>query len=147
MVCSFLMTSIHVRLQLGGAFYDPKSNHVLKSGFSRPNGYNTYHTTRHAEIQAIKCYHELPKQRKVEILIWRSDRNGVISPAFCCLCCKKSIFKNGLQDKIFTFNHNKKISAIIEHPQVSKGMKILFNLQNAKKAHPSKTYKQQNICV
>lgn len=125
------MISLRAKLQYRGVFYEKKSNYVYKMGTSRPNGYNSYHSSVHAEIQAIKFFKTIEKNRKLNILIWRADKSGGIHPAYSCLCCSKYIIKNNLSEKVFTFDYNGKIvKAITDNPEVSKGMKIKWDKYN-----------------
>lgn len=98
-------------------------------GTSRPNGINTYHTTIHAEIQAVKSLYSNPNKHKLQILLWRVNKDGSVVPAYSCLCCSKYIIKKNLEHKVFTFHNEKKISALIKDPELSKGMKIKFGYE------------------
>jgi len=98
-------------------------------GVSRPNPNTSYHTSIHAEIQAIKLYKSIDKNRKLNILIWRVDKLGVVHGVFSCLCCSKFIIKNNLKNKVFTFDNNGNIiNAVIDKPEISKGMKLKWNI-------------------
>lgn len=101
-------------------------------GTSRPNGENTYHTTVHAEIQAVKHYKAHPNNRKLQILIWRVNKEGGILPAFSCLCCKKYLQRKGVAHKVLTFENEKPLCAIVPNPSVSKGMKLKFSVNTDK---------------
>ena len=107
-------------------------------GVSRPNPNDSYYTSIHAEIQAIKLYKSIDKNRKLNILIWKVDKSGIVRPAYSCLCCSKYIIKNNLDNKVFTFdNDGKIINALVDNPEVSKGMKIKWNMykSDTKRCH------------
>lgn len=100
--------------------YDKNKKIILDYGSSRPNGYGLSKISIHAEELAIKKCKKINK-KNIEIYIWKYNKNGTIKPWFCCKSCTKLAYKYNYNNKIFTFDEDKKITAIIDKPNISLG--------------------------
>lgn len=110
------------------AFYDPKRKNILDFGSSRACGCNHNRISIHAEQNAIDYCRKNDKRKNFEIYIWRYTKNGDLKSAHCCYSCTKLINKYGFQNRVYTFNDDNIVDAIIDNPQVSLGYKIKNNL-------------------
>ena len=122
------MILIPSRQQSNIAFYDPKRKNILNFGSSRACGCNHNKISIHAEQSAINYCRKHDIRDKYEIYIWRYNKEGNIKSAHCCNGCTKLVKKYGYNDRIYTFENDKKYNAIIDNPQVSLGYKIKHNL-------------------
>ena len=109
------------------AFYDRKKKIIVKSGGCRANGNSASKITCHAEELAIKYCLRHDKKNKYDIYIWRYGNSGDIKTTTCCKSCTKLATKYNYQNRIFTFENNKIINAVVENPAVSLG-NMLRNL-------------------
>ena len=109
------------------AYYDRKKKIIVKSGSCRANGNSSSKITCHAEELAIKYCKKYDKKNKYDIYIWRYGKGGDIKTTACCKSCTKLANKYNYQDRIFTFENNNIISAVVENPVVSLG-NMLRNL-------------------
>lgn len=110
------------------AFYDPKRKNILDFGSSRACGCNHNRISIHAEQNAIDYCRKNDKRKNYEIYIWRYTKNGDLKSAHCCHSCTKLINKYGFQNRVYTFDNENIINAIIDNPQVSLGYKIKNDL-------------------
>ncbi len=110
------------------AFYDPKRKNILDFGSSRACGCNHNKISIHAEQNAINYCRKNDKRKNYEIYIWRYTKDGDLKSAHCCHSCTKLIHKYGFQNRVYTFDNENIINAIIDNPQVSLGYKIKNDL-------------------
>ena len=110
------------------AFYDPKRKNILDFGSSRACGCNHNKISIHAEQNAINYCRKNDKRKNFEIYIWRYTKDGDLKSAHCCYSCTKLINKYGFQNRVYTFDNENIINAIIDNPQVSLGYKIKNDL-------------------
>ena len=110
------------------AFYDPKRKNILDFGSSRACGCNYNKISIHAEQNAINYCRKTDKRNNYEIYIWRYTKDGNLKSAYCCHSCTKLIHKYGYNDRIYTFDDDNIVDAIVDNPQVSLGYKIKNNL-------------------
>ena len=110
------------------AFYDPKRKNILDFGSSRACGCNHNKISIHAEQNAINYCRKTDKRNNYEIYIWRYTKDGNLKSAHCCHGCTKLIHKYGYNDRIYTFDDDNIVDAIVDNPQVSLGYKIKNNL-------------------
>ena len=110
------------------AFYDPKRKNILDFGSSRACGCNHNKISIHAEQNAINYCRKTDKRNNYEIYIWRYTKNGNLKSAYCCHSCTKLIHKYGYNDRVYTFDDDNIVDAIVDNPQVSLGYKIKNNL-------------------
>ena len=109
--------------------YDKKKKNIVNYGTNRPCGCNYHKSSIHAEQIAINyCRHS--KNRNLEIYIWRWDKYGNIKKTNSCISCTILANKYNYQNKIFTFNNDKKCSAIVQNPDLSLAYKIKYDLEN-----------------
>lgn len=108
--------------------YDKRKRIVVHSGSSRACGCNHHKTSIHAEQRAFEYLRNHKKNKNLQIYIWKWDKCGDIKPAYCCVSCKQLLMKYNYQDKIFTFENDKIISAITENPNLSLGYMIKYGL-------------------
>tara|TARA_B100001123_G_C15341496_1_gene1035162 strand:+ start:7238 stop:7666 length:429 start_codon:yes stop_codon:yes gene_type:complete len=93
--------------------YDKRKKKVIDKGTSRACGENHPKISIHAEEKCISyCRKNDKNRRKYEIYIWRYSKKGKVKPVFSCYGCSKIISKFNYQNKVFTFENNKKISAM-----------------------------------
>lgn len=109
------------------AFYNPTKKTIVNWGSSRACGCNNTKSSIHAEVNAIN-YCNTKKNNKLNIYIWRYNIEGNIKPAYCCNSCTKVINKYNYNNRVFTFVNRKKVSALVENPQISLAWKIMHNL-------------------
>lgn len=107
--------------------YDKRKKIIVYSGSSRPCGCNHHKTSIHAEQRALE-YLRYKNNKNLQIYIWKWGKSGDLKPAYCCVSCKQLLMKYNYQDKIFTFENDKIISAITENPNLSLGYMIKYGL-------------------
>ncbi len=106
-------------------FYDPKRKTIVNYGSSRPCGINHNRISIHAEQIAINYCLKNDKHNRYKIFISRFNKEGRHKTAFCCKACNKLAFKYNFQDKIFTFDEDRKcIPAVTDNPEISLAYKI-----------------------
>ncbi len=110
------------------AFYDPKRKNILDFGSSRACGCNHNKISIHAEQNAINYCRKNDKRKNYEIYIWRYTKDGDLKSAHCCHSCTKLINKYGFQNRVYTFNDDNIVNAVVDNPQVSLGYKIKNDL-------------------
>ena len=110
------------------AFYDPKRKNILDFGSSRACGCNHNKISIHAEQNAINYCRKNDKRKNYEIYIWRYTKDGDLKSAHCCHSCTKLIHKYGFQNRVYTFNDDNIVNAVVDNPQVSLGYKIKNDL-------------------
>ena len=69
----------------------------------------------------------LDPKNKCDIYIWRYGKEGNIKTTTCCKSCTKLANKYNYQNRIFTFDGNNIINAVVDNPGVSLG-NMLRNL-------------------
>ena len=106
------------------AFYDRKKKIIVKSGSNRVNGNSSSKITCHAEEQAIKYCNKYDKKNKYDIYIWRYSKTGNIKATSCCKSCTKLANKFNFTNRIYTFDNENIVNAIIDNPKVSLGNMI-----------------------
>jgi tRNA(Arg) A34 adenosine deaminase TadA len=106
------------------AFYDRKKKIIVKSGSNRVNGNSSSKITCHAEEQAIKYCNKYDKKNKYDIYIWRYSKTGNIKSTSCCKSCTKLANKFNFTNRIYTFEEDNIVNAIIDNPKVSLGNMI-----------------------
>ena len=106
------------------AFYDRKKKIIVKSGSNRVNGNSSSKITCHAEEQAIKYCNKYDKKNKYDIYIWRYSKTGNIKSTSCCKSCTKLANKFNFTNRIYTFDNENIVNAIIDNPKVSLGNMI-----------------------
>ena len=109
------------------AFYDRKRKIIVKEGACRANGHGSSKITSHAEEIAIKYCRQFDKKNKYDIYIWRYGKEGNIKTTTCCKSCTKLANKYNYQNRIFTFDGDNIINAVVDNPGVSLG-NMLRNL-------------------
>tara|TARA_Y100000592_G_C5311418_1_gene240323 strand:- start:159 stop:527 length:369 start_codon:yes stop_codon:yes gene_type:complete len=122
------MIPIPSKLLSSIAFYDPKRKNILDFGSSRACGCNHNKISIHAEQNAIDYCRKNDKRKNFEIYIWRYTKDGDLKSAHCCYSCTKLINKYGFQNRVYTFNDDNIVDAVVDNPQVSLGYKIKNNL-------------------
>ena len=122
------MIPIPSKLLFSIAFYDPKRKNILDFGSSRACGCNHNKISIHAEQNAIDYCRKNDKRKNFEIYIWRYTKDGDLKSAHCCHSCTKLINKYGFQNRVYTFDDDNIINAVVDNPQVSLGYKIKNNL-------------------
>tara|TARA_Y100001980_G_C14280934_1_gene115428 strand:- start:153 stop:521 length:369 start_codon:yes stop_codon:yes gene_type:complete len=122
------MIPIPSKLLSSIAFYDPKRKNILDFGSSRACGCNHNRISIHAEQNAIDYCRKNDKRKNFEIYIWRYTKDGDLKSAHCCHSCTKLINKYGFQNRVYTFDDDNIVDAIVDNPQVSLGYKIKNNL-------------------
>lgn len=108
-------------------FYDRKKKIIVKSGACRPNGNGSSKISSHAEELAIKYCRKYDKKNKYDIYIWRYGKSGDIKTTSCCKSCTKLATKYNFQNRIFTFEGDNIVNAVVDNPVVSLG-NMLRNL-------------------
>ena len=106
------------------AFYDRKKKIIVKYGSNRVNGNSSSKITCHAEEQAIKYCNKYDKKNKYDIYIWRYSKTGNIKSTSCCKSCTKLANKFNFTNRIYTFDNDNIVNAIIDNPKVSLGNMI-----------------------
>ena len=122
------MIPIPSKLLSSIAFYDPKRKNILDFGSSRACGCNHNKISIHAEQNAIDYCRKNDKRKNFEIYIWRYTKDGDLKSAHCCYSCTKLINKYGFQNRVYTFDNDNIVDAVVDNPQVSLGYKIKNNL-------------------
>jgi len=122
------MIPIPSKLLSSIAFYDPKRKNILDFGSSRACGCNHNKISIHAEQNAIDYCRKNDKRNNFEIYIWRYTKDGDLKSAHCCYSCTKLINKYGFQNRVYTFDNDNIVDAVVDNPQVSLGYKIKNNL-------------------
>jgi deoxycytidylate deaminase len=122
------MIPIPSKLLSSIAFYDPKRKNILDFGSSRACGCNHNKISIHAEQNAIDYCRKNDKRNNFEIYIWRYTKDGDLKSAHCCYSCTKLINKYGFQNRVYTFDDDNIVDAIVDNPQVSLGYKIKNDL-------------------
>ena len=110
------------------AFYDPKRKNILDFGSSRACGCNHNRISIHAEQNAIDYCRKNDKRNNFEIYIWRYTKDGDLKSAHCCHSCTKLINKYGYNNRVYTFEDDNIVDAVVDKPQVSLGYKIKNDL-------------------
>jgi hypothetical protein len=110
------------------AFYDPKRKSILDFGSSRACGCNHNKISIHAEQNAINYCRKTDKRKNYIIYIWRYTKDGNLKSAYCCHSCTQLINKYGFQNRVYTFNNDNIVNAVVDNPQVSLGYKIKNDL-------------------
>ena len=105
-------------------FYDRKKKIIVKYGSNRVNGNISSKITCHAEEQAIKYCNKYDKKNKYDIYIWRYSKTGNIKSTSCCKSCTKLANKFNFTNRIYTFDNDNIVNAIIDNPKVSLGNMI-----------------------
>ena len=105
-------------------FYDRKRKIIVKDGACRANGHGSSKITSHAEEIAIKYCRQFDRKNKYDIYIWRYGKTGEIKTTTCCKSCTKLANKYNYQERIFTFDDENIINAIIDNPKISLGNMI-----------------------
>jgi len=108
--------------------YDPKKNVIVESGSSRACGHNHGRNSIHAEEIALHYCRQHDKRNRFRIYIWRYSRGGHIKKKECCDSCTKLLKKYHYEDKIFTFDVDKFVTAISYNPELSVCYKIKYGL-------------------
>ena len=106
------------------AFYDRKKKIIVKSGGCRANGNSSAKITCHAEELAIKYCRQFDHKNKYDIYIWRYGNSGDIKTTTCCKSCTKLANKFDFTNRIYTFENDNIVNAIIDNPKVSLGNMI-----------------------
>ena len=109
-------------------FYDPKRKRIVDFGNSRACGCNHNKTSIHAEQFAIEYCRKNDKRNKYEIYISRYARDGHIKPAYCCHACTQLAKKYKFENRIFTLENNKFVSALVDKPIVSLTYQIKYGI-------------------
>lgn len=122
------MILIPSKLLFSIAFYDPKRKNILDFGSSRACGCNHNRISIHAEQNAIDYCRKNDKRNNYIIYIWRYTKDGDLKSAHCCHSCTKLINKYGFKNRVYTFNDDNIVDAIIDNPQVSLGYRIKNDL-------------------
>ena len=122
------MMHLPSKWQFSIAFYDPKRKNILDFGSSRECGCNHNKSSIHAGLNAINYCRKDEKRNNYIIYIWRYTKDGDLKSAHCCHSCTKLIHKYGFQNRVYTFNDDNIVNAIIDNPQVSLGYKIKNDL-------------------
>jgi len=122
------MIPIPSKLLSSIAFYDPKRKNILDFGSSRACGCNHNKISIHAEQNAIDYCRKNDKRNNFEIYIWRYTKDGDLKSAHCCYSCTKLINKYGFQNRVYTFDDDNIVDAIVDNPQVLLGYKIKNDL-------------------
>ena len=122
------MILIPSKLLFSIAFYDPKRKNILDFGSSRACGCNHNKISIHAEQNAINYCRKNDKRKNFEIYIWRYTKDGDLKSAHCCYSCTKLINKYGFQNRVYTFDDDNIVDAVVDNPQVSLGYKIKNDL-------------------
>lgn len=122
------MIPIPSKLLFSIAFYDPKRKNILDFGSSRACGCNHNRISIHAEQNAIDYCRKNDKRKNYIIYIWRYTKDGDLKSAYCCHSCTQIINKYGFQNRVYTFDNDNIVNAVVDNPQVSLGYKIKNDL-------------------
>ena len=101
--------------------YDKKKKRVVKIGESHALPSNSTKISIHAEKVAIKECLRIDPKNKYNIYIWRWSKDGRIKKKTCCIECTKFAKKLHFDNRIFTFENDKIITAIEDNPKTSLG--------------------------
>ena len=123
---SFLSSPAPWRFSIG--FYDPKRKVILDFGNSRACGSNHNRISIHAEQKAIEYCRTHDKKNKYKIFIGRYAKDGHLKPAYCCRACSQLVKKYNFQDRIFTLDNDKFVSALKKNPETSIGYQLKHNM-------------------
>ena len=105
-------------------YYDPNKKRIITFGSSKPCGCNHNKSSIHAEVLALNYCLKNDRNNRYQIYISRYTKTGHFKSKTCCKSCTQLLKKYNYQDKVFTFENNKIIPAIIESPEVSLSYKI-----------------------
>lgn len=108
-------------------FYDPKRKVILSFGNSRACGCNHNKISVHAEQLAIEYCRKHDKRHKFQIIIGRYAKDGHLKPAYCCHACSQLVRKYNFQNRVFTLDNDKFVSALKDNPSISIGYQIKHN--------------------
>ena len=106
----------------------PNKRTILDYGCSRPCGHNHNKISIHAEQMAIQYCRTNDKRNRCKIFIGRYARDGHLKPMYSCHACSQLATKYDFQDRIFTLDKGKFVSAITDNPEVSLGHRIKHGL-------------------
>ena len=109
-------------------YYDPSKKRIVTFGSSRPCGNNSEKSSIHAEEKALKFCLKNDRNNRYEIYISRYSKTGNHKCTHCCKSCTQLLKKYNFQDKVFTFENNKIIPAIVENPGLCLAYQIKYNL-------------------
>jgi len=109
-------------------YYDPSKKRIIAFGSSKPCGINSNKSSIHAEETALKFCLKNDKNNRYQIYISRYTKTGHHKCTSCCKSCTQLLKKYNFQDKVFTFENNKIISAIVENPGLCLAYQIKYNL-------------------
>ena len=109
--------------------YDKKRKTILNYGSSRACGCNHTKSSIHAEQIAIDYCRKHHKNNRLQIIIWRCDKNGKIKSIHCCHSCLKIIQKYNFENSVFTYENDKIILAT-GSPYIPLAYKIKYDLKN-----------------
>jgi hypothetical protein len=104
------------------------------------------HTCAIAESQSGNNKND--KNNKYQIYISRYTKTGHHKCTSCCKSCTQLLKKYNFQDKVFTFENNKIIPAIVENPGLCLAYQIKYNLfsrTHIQAAHSSPTETCQSM--
>jgi len=107
--------------------YDKKRKTIVDYGSSRACGCNREKSSIHAEQYAISYCRTHNQKNRLQIFIWRWDKNGKIKSTFCCHSCTKIINKYNYQNDIYTCNGSEIILAT-GSPYLPLAYRIKYNL-------------------
>ena len=101
--------------------YDKKKKRILKISESRALCKGLSKLSIHAEELAIRDLKKYDPKNKCDIIIWRYNKEGKIKSTNCCVNCCNLLKKHNLENRIYTFENGKKITAITDNPILSIG--------------------------
>lgn len=110
-------------------FYDPKRKRIVDFGSSRPCGCNHSKFSIHAEQRAIEYCRKCDKRNRYEIYISRYSKKGFHKPTYCCSSCTQLVKKYNFQGRVFTFENNEIVNAVIDNPEISLAYKIKHDMK------------------
>ena len=108
--------------------YDKKRKTIVDFGSSRACGCNREKSSIHAEQRAINFCRKHSKNKNLQIIIWRWNKQGDLKPTYCCISCSQLVKKYGYENNIFTIHNSSKKSAMIDNPTLSLAYKIKYAL-------------------
>jgi hypothetical protein len=109
-------------------FYDIKKKIIVKYGSSRPCGENHSKSSIHAEQLALNYCLKYDRNNRYHIYISRYTRDGKLKRSYCCNGCTKLLKKYNYDNKVYTFENNRIISAIVDKPEISLAYQIKYKL-------------------
>ena len=112
-------------VQVNYILWNKKKKYIIDLGCSQPTGFNNYYKSIHAEIAAMKKLKNY-NFKHIIIIIFKLKKykeEFTIHPCYCCLTCTKTLCKYNVDHIIYTLFNKSMISAIIDHPQLSIGLK------------------------